>query len=49
MLCFSSTFKKKKRDNTDKFDKFGHYNRDKKCSYRYIPIDEMRMHIACDI
>ncbi len=25
-------------DNTDNRDKFGHYNRDKKCSYRYIPI-----------
>ncbi len=49
MLCFSSTFKKKKRDNTDNHDKFGHYNRDKKCSYRYIPIDEMRMHITCDM
>ncbi len=25
------------RDNTDNRDSFGHYNRDKKFSYHYIP------------
>ncbi len=25
------------RDNTDNRDNFGHYNRDEKFSYRYIP------------
>ncbi len=27
------------RDNTDNRDNSGHYNRDEKCSYRYIPTD----------
>ncbi len=35
-LNISSTFKQY-CDNTDNRDHFGHYNRDKKCSYRYIP------------
>ncbi len=29
---------KQYRDNTDNRDSLGHYNRDKKCSYRYIPV-----------
>ncbi len=35
-LKISSTFEQY-RDNTDNRDNFGHYNRDKKFSYRYIP------------
>ncbi len=35
-LNISSTFEQY-RDNTDNRDNFGHYNRDKKFSYRYIP------------
>ncbi len=34
-LNISSTFEQY-RDNTDNRDNFGHYNRDKKFSYRYI-------------
>ncbi len=34
-LKISSTFYQY-RDNIDNCDNFGHYNRDKKCSYRYI-------------
>ncbi len=36
-LNISSTIKQY-RDNTDNRDNLGHYNRDKKCSYRYIPV-----------
>ncbi len=35
-LKISSTFLQY-RDNTDNRDNFGHYNRDKKFSYHYIP------------
>ncbi len=35
-LNISSTFEQY-RENTDNRDHFGHYNHDKKCSYRYIP------------
>ncbi len=35
-LNISSTLEQY-RDNTDNRDHFGHYNHDKKCSYRYIP------------
>ncbi len=35
-LNISSTFEQY-RDNTDNRDHFGHYNRDEKFSYRYIP------------
>ncbi len=35
-LKISSTFEQY-RDNTDNRDNFGHYNCDKKFSYRYIP------------
>ncbi len=34
-LNISSPFKQY-RDNNDYRDNLGHYNRDKKCSYRYI-------------
>ncbi len=36
-LTIFSTFEQY-RDNTDNRDNFVHYNRDEKCSYRYIPI-----------
>ncbi len=36
-LNISSTFYQY-RDNTDNHVHFGHYNRDKKCSYHYILI-----------
>ncbi len=35
-LNISST-SEQSRDNTDNRDNFGHYNRDKKFSYLYIP------------
>ncbi len=38
-LKISSTFEQY-RDNTDNRDNFGHYNRDKKFSYRYIPMGD---------
>ncbi len=45
-LNISSTFEQY-RDNTDNRDNFGHYNRDKKFSYRYIPIPNTRESCSC--
>ncbi len=42
-LKISSTFEQY-RDNTDNRDNFGHYNRDKKFSYRYIPMQRAGPH-----
>ncbi len=47
-LKISSTFEQY-RDNTDNRDNFGHYNCDKKLSYRYIPSlrEESHIYLGC--